>query len=118
MVKKLSLSVLRTKDFRLLLLTRMCVMMALQSQAVIVGWQVYSLTKDPFLLGLTGLTEAVPAIFGAFFSGHIVDIGQPRKIYTLCIATLALNTFMLLIIAGGIVPLSDKHVLYYVFCGI
>ena len=53
---------LRLVNFRRLLITRMSMMMALQAQAVIVGWQVYSLTKDVFMLGLIGLTEAVPAI--------------------------------------------------------
>ncbi len=118
MIKKLSLSVLRIRDFRLLLFTRMFVMMALQSQAVIVGWQVYSLTKDPFLLGLTGLTEALPAIACAFFAGHIVDIGQPRRIYTLCIATLALNTLALLLVAGHMPSLAKDTLLIFIFTGI
>lgn len=33
-----------SRAFRLLLLTRMFAMTALQAQAIIVGWQVYSLT--------------------------------------------------------------------------
>jgi MFS family permease len=118
MTKKLSLSVLGIRDFRLLLFTRMFVMMALQSQAVIVGWQVYSLTKDPFLLGLTGLTEALPAIAGAIFAGHIVDIGQPRLIYRLCIATLALNTFSLLAVAGHMPFLPQNTLVAFIFCGV
>ena len=53
-----SVSVLRLRDFRLLLLTRVFAMMALQAQDVIVGWQIYSLTRDPFMLGL-GIGDAV-----------------------------------------------------------
>lgn len=49
-------------------------------QAVIVGWQVYQLTKDPFSLGLIGLAEAVPSILTALISGHIVDISDRKKI--------------------------------------
>src|SRR3982750_1178484 len=97
----LSPSILRLRDFRLLMAGRVFVLMTLQSQAVIVGWQVYSLTKDPFLLGLTGLTEALPAISCALFAGHIVDMGHPRRIYTLCISALTLNTFTLWMLAGG-----------------
>ena len=41
-----SFDVLKIRDFRALLLTRLFVTMALQSQAVIVGWQVYSLTRQ------------------------------------------------------------------------
>ena len=42
-------------------------------QAVIVGWQVYELTKDPLSLGLVGLAEVIPSIAVSFFAGHIVD---------------------------------------------
>ena len=57
----LSVEILRNGNFRLLLITRMLAMTALQAQAVIVGWQVYTITKSPFMLGLTGLAEALPA---------------------------------------------------------
>ena len=72
----LSVDVLRLRDFRLLLFARMFTAMALQAQGVIVGWQVYSLTHNTFLLGLTGLAEAVPAITCARVAGHIVDISH------------------------------------------
>jgi hypothetical protein len=58
----LSYDVLRNRDFRRLLATRLCGIFALQAQAVIVGWQVYTLTHDPLMLGLVGLAEAIPAI--------------------------------------------------------
>lgn len=114
----LSVNVLRLADFRRLLFTRMCGMMALQAQAVIVGWQVYSLTKDPFMLGLTGLVEAVPAIACALVSGHIVDISRPHRIYLTCLSALALNTFMLFLLAGGIVHPGDTSVVPWIFLGI
>ena len=43
---------LRLRDFRLLMLTRIFNSLAWQSQAVIVGWQVYSITHNAFMLGL------------------------------------------------------------------
>ncbi len=118
MMKKLSLSILRLRDFRILLFTRICVIMALQAQAVIVGWQVYSLTKDPFLLGLTGLTEALPALAGALFAGHIVDTGHPRRIYVLCVGMLALNIFGLLTVAGGLIALPKASIIMFIFIGV
>jgi MFS family permease len=93
-------------------------MMALQCQAVIVGWQVYSITKDPFMLGLTGLTEAVPAIACALFAGHIVDISSPRKIYVACMGALLVNTIMLLVMAGGYTGMHETHILPWLFLGI
>ena len=118
MIKKLSFSVLRLPDFRLLLFTRVFVIMALQAQAVTVGWQVYSLTKDPFLLGLTGLTEALPALAAALFAGHIVDSGQPRRIYILCVAMLALNIFGLMLVGGGTIALPKHLLLISIFTGV
>ena len=97
-----SLAILRLRDFRALLLTRMLLIMALQTQAVIVGWQVYSLTHDPFILGLTGLAEALPAITCALFAGHIVDISRPHRVYLVSLGVLTLNTFALLLLAGGL----------------
>lgn len=114
----LSFSVLRVRDFRLLLCTRMFGVMAMQAQAIIVGWQVYSITKDPFMLGLTGLVEAVPAILCALVSGHIVDTNRPHRVLQLCLGVLALNTLLLWLIAGGVVTTSPSFVLTYIFCGV
>ncbi len=93
-------------------------MMALQCQAVIVGWQVYSITKDPFMLGLTGLAEAIPAIACALFAGHIVDISSPRKIYVACMGALLVNTLMLLVMAGGYAGMHEANILPWLFAGI
>lgn len=114
----LSVNVLRLADFRRLLCTRMCGLMALQAQAVIVGWQIYSLTKDPFMLGLAGLVEAVPAIACALFSGHVVDISRPHRVYLTCLAVLALNTLALFLFAGGILHAGDARVVPIIFLGI
>ncbi len=111
-------AILKSRNFRLLVLTRMAVIMALQSQAVIIGWQVYSLTKDPFLLGLTGLVEAVPAIFCALFAGHIVDNNQPKRIFVYCLAALLVNTLILLSIAGGLTHAPIGDLLHWIFAGV
>lgn len=108
---QLSFSVLQSRDFRLLLFTRMFSLSALQAQAVIIGWQIYSLTKDPLLLGLTGLAEAVPAIACALFAGHVVDISRPQRVYLYCLLGLTLNTLALFIIGSGLVPLATDHFL-------
>jgi MFS family permease len=114
----LSYNVLRLRDFRFMLMTRMCALMALRVQAVIVGWQVYSLTKDPLILGFTGLAEAIPAITCALFSGHIVDISRPHRVYITCIGALVINTLGLLLFAGGIVALPAGNLIPVIFLGI
>lgn len=106
---KLSFSLLKSRDFRLLLLTRMFALSALQAQAVIIGWQIYTLTRDPFLLGLAGLMEAVPAIACALFAGYVVDHSRPQRVYLYSLLALTVNTLVLFLIGGGLVPLATQH---------
>jgi MFS family permease len=117
MASEFSLDVLRLRDFRLLLATRIFGMMALQAQDVIIGWQIYSLTHDPFILGLTGLTEAVPAITCALFAGHVVDVGRPHRIFLTCFGVMLLNMCVLLLAAGGYVPVPGK-LTAWIFSGV
>ncbi len=111
----LSYDVLRNRDFRHLLFTRLCGIFALQAQAVIVGWQVYSLTKDPLMLGLVGLTEAIPAILFALFAGHLVDKSRPHFVFRACLIVHCLISVLLLGIAGGLVPSSTNTILLTLF---
>ena len=60
-------------------------------QSIIVGWQVYQITKDPFSLGLIGLAEALPNIASALFAGNIADKYNRKKI---------IIWFMLLFVCG------------------
>lgn len=117
-MSKLSYDVLKIRDFRLLLLTQAAIAMAIQGQAVIVGWQVWSLTHNTLMLGLIGLAEAIPAILSALFSGHIVDTGRPHRIYTLCISALVANTLMLLLVAGGTLTPPVGSVVNWLFAGV
>lgn len=114
----MNFNVLRLKNFRFLLSARTLALMALQAQAVIVGWQIYSITGSTLMLGLTGLAEAIPAIAGAFFAGHVVDNNHPRKIYLLCLVVLMLNTLGLFICAGGYTNLSENGIVAAIFIGI
>ncbi len=89
-------AVLKIKDFRLLLLSRFVVTFAIQMQSIIVGWQIYEMTKDPLSLGLIGLSEAVPFLVLAFFSGHIADTYNRRKIILLSLFVYFLSAITLM----------------------
>ncbi len=117
-MKSLSFELLKLRNFRFLLLTRMFAVAALQAQAVIVGWQIYEITGSVWLLGLTGLVEAVPAVLCALFAGHVVDVSHPKKIYAACLAALCLNTLLLVFFAGGYAGLADQAVVLVIFSGI
>jgi MFS family permease len=114
----LSFNILRSRDFRLLMLGRTMVIMALQAQAVIVGWQMYVLTGDPFMLGLTGIAEAIPAIGCAFFAGHIIDISRPHRVYVVCLFLLLLNALMLFLYGGGFVLVAHGTLVLVLFLGV
>ena len=48
-------AVWKIPDFKWFILGRFCLTIGIQMQSVIVGWQIYDITKDPFSLGLIGL---------------------------------------------------------------
>ena len=68
-------------DFRKLLYARFLFTFAVQMQAVILGWRIYDLLKDPLYLGFIGLAEAVPAIGLALYAGYLVDRSRPLIVY-------------------------------------
>jgi MFS family permease len=73
-------SALKNTEFKFFLGLRFFLTIALQMQALIVGWQVYRIMEDPLALGLIGLAEAIPAISIALYAGHIADIKSKRMI--------------------------------------
>lgn len=87
---------LQIRDFRLFVSARFCVTLAIQIQAVVVGWQVYEVTKDPLSLGLIGLAEAVPSISVSLYAGHLADIIQRKRIIIITLLTLFVCSVALL----------------------
>jgi len=76
---------LRFKEFNLFLIIRFILVFGWSMQFIIVEWEVYCLTTDPLSIGLIGLVEVIPAIFTAFFAGHIVDQKEKKKLFIYCI---------------------------------
>lgn len=92
--------------------------MGMQIQAVIVAWQVYQIRPQAFLLGLIGLTEAVPAILCSFYAGHIVDNHRPAKVYMNCIRAMLLNALVLWLVTSSLVSISDDLRLILMFAAV
>jgi MFS family permease len=97
---------LRVGEFRQFLTMRLCMTLAIQVQAVVVGWQVYQLTKDPYSLGLLGLTEALPNIGVTLFAGHLADLHNRR---TIILSTI--TVFLLSSLALAATSLASYHAL-------
>ena len=101
-------AVLRIRDFRFFISARVFGAMAIKMQGVIVGWQIYSLTKDPLALGMIGLAEAIPAIGVALYAGYLADKVNRKHIVIAVYSMLALCTAGLLVLSTGMIqmPLS------------
>lgn len=58
---------------------------AAQIMVVAVGWQVYDITKDPWDLGLIGLSQFLPALLLVLVTGLVADRFNRRLILALCL---------------------------------
>ena len=75
---------------------RLCVTLAIQMQAVAIGWQVYDLTRRPLDLGLVGLAQFLPSLGLALITGHVADRYDRRTVMALCIIVEALCAVLFL----------------------
>lgn len=86
---------LRYSEFRSYLAMRFLLTFAYQIQAVVIGWHIYQLTKDPLSLGLIGLAEAVPAISVALYGGYVADKSDKKKMLVWVISAMTFCSFIL-----------------------
>ena len=71
---------MRFPEFRSYIAMRFLFTFAYQVQAVVIGWHIYQLTKDPLSLGLIGLAEAIPSIMVTLYGGYIADKSDKKKL--------------------------------------
>ncbi len=71
---------LRVGEIRLMLAASGLAGLANRALAVVVGYQVYALTKSPLMIGILGLVEAIPAIALSLYGGHVADRADRRAI--------------------------------------
>ncbi|MFA6141323.1 MAG: MFS transporter, partial [Hyphomicrobium sp.] len=78
---------LRYPDFSLLLLARFLSSVAMLTQSVTLGWQVYSIARldhsieySSFLVGMIGLAQFVPMFAFVLLAGETADRYDRRKI--------------------------------------
>ncbi|HLJ75087.1 MAG TPA: MFS transporter [Thermoanaerobaculia bacterium] len=92
-----SYAALRVPNFRRLILSYATSSAAREAQIVVVGWQVYDITKDPLALGLIGLAEALPFIATALYAGHVADRANRRTLALAGTCGLLLSAIALLV---------------------
>src|SRR5258706_16149536 len=69
---------LRNPNFLWYVASLVSLTLGTQIQATVVAWQGYAITKDPLLLGLVGLAQALPFFTAALYAGHIADRHHPE----------------------------------------
>jgi MFS family permease len=108
---------LRFPEFNIYLAARFLMVFAWSMQFIVIEWQVYSMTKDPWSLAMIGLMEFLPAAGMALFAGHIVDQKEKRNLLLKCILGFtAIGIGLFLLSTPEIVAdLSSKTILYGIY---
>jgi len=115
-IKADSLGVFKIKEFRLFVLTRLFLTLAVQMQFSTIYLQIYyEYSKQELILGLVGLTEAIPFIVTSFFSGHVADKNPKKSILVSGILLLLLGAVFLFLNAQPFILLLRGVGMYALF---
>ena len=108
---------LRYPEFRSYVAMRFLLTFAYQIQAVVIGWHIYQLTKDPLSLGLIGLAEAIPAISVSLYGGYVADKSDKKKMLVWIIAAMAFCSFILFLVTmqQTLVPVPETWVIPIIY---
>ena len=68
-------------------------------QEVALGYELYTLTRDPLALGLTGLATFIPFIGLSLFGGHLADRMSRRLIILVSVSVIAPGSVVLHVVA-------------------
>ncbi|RYY55059.1 MAG: MFS transporter [Chitinophagaceae bacterium] len=105
----------RIPEYRHLMIGRFCFVMSLRMMGTLVGWWVYQLTKNPLAIGLIGLSEVIPALSLALYSGHIIDTSEKRGLLLKCIFFYTCAAGILLVLSTPAVhDHVDNHSITYI----
>ncbi len=107
----------RIPEYKNLVLGRFSFIMALRMMSTLVGWWIYELTNDPFAIGLIGLSEVIPALSMALYSGHVIDISEKRKLLLKSVFFYICAASILLFLATPLIynHVSRNHITYCIY---
>lgn len=111
---------LQFKEFRLYILSRFFFILVLNMQATLISWKVYDMTKDPFSIGLIGLTEFIPAVIMAFYAGHAIDRSDKRNmmLYAFIANFILSSLLMMATFSDTIQQIGPSYSLLLIYAGI
>jgi MFS family permease len=105
-----ALELLHIREYRSFIFARLFYIMAQSLVTTVIGWRIYDITRNPFAIGLIGLSEFIPAFSLALYAGHVIDKSDKRSLllktttfYFLCVIGL------LALVFGPLVRLLHNH---------
>ncbi len=111
-----SIQILKHKEFRWFVLARFFLTLAIQLQMSTINLQIYyEYSKEEIMLGMIGLTEALPFIATSFFSGHLADIINRRKILLWGCISLLTGSLFLFGFSSSLFPSIHEFGMYPLF---
>ncbi len=111
---------MRFPEFRSYIVMRFLFTFAFQIQAVVIGWYIYQLTKDPLSLGLIGLAEAIPSITVTLYGGYIADKSDKKKLLLKIIGAMLFCSIVLALVTTreALLMLSQGPVVIIIYLAI
>lgn len=108
---------IRIKEFRLFIIQRFFFIMAMRMIATVVGWKMYEITRNPLAIAFIGLSEAIPAVSLALYSGHIVDKSDKRTLLfrTILLYFISATALMFITLHNTEVSLGKSFVQFAVY---
>jgi MFS family permease len=97
---------LRYPEFRNLISATYLITAAILIQQVLIGYELYLITRDPLSLGLVGLAEAVPFMGLALFGGHLADRRERVRLMQLALLGIMLGSVVLIFVLR---PAAREH---------
>jgi MFS family permease len=121
--KKDPFAALKYREFRSFIGLRFCFTFAYQMQAVIIGFHIFHLTKDPLALGFIGLCEAIPALSIALYGGYLSDKSEKRGLLLKVLSGVLICAVFMLIVTSkqmhSYVPTSFiVPIMYLIIAGV
>jgi MFS family permease len=94
-----SLAPFQHHEFRLFIIARFFLIMALRMLGTVAAYQLFKITQSSFSIGLAGLSEFIPVFLLALYAGHVIDRSDKRTLllrgvlyYAVCVIALILIT--------------------------
>lgn len=107
-----AIHLLRNRSYLKLLAFRLLIVLSYQMMAVVVGWHIYQITRDPLALGLIGLAEVIPYFCCALFAGYAVDHHSRRLFGVMAAVILCANALILSAVSLGWVDSNPSLWIY------